>query len=361
MADGCLMDRDAGQAAEAVADLSLSAGLARAAGGVAGVVAALAVLDLVGGGTHRWGLAAGSIAVSAIIAAMGLLHARRPFRASTAGHIAGICAVLCALNSVNHVALTGDPLAATYLLLTLVASGAVLTMARWLVAVDVVGLLGFGPLAATHAQDPVWRHLTVTLAMGVAAAHVLQQLRAQGQAELQRLTEALAVQARRDHLTGLLNRHGLACLVPGLTRPDGPLGVLCLDVDGFKRINDELGHAAGDAVLVEIAGRLRVAATGGAVTVRLGGDEFALLVPDAGPDRVRELAAQLRTSLAGTAGVLALPWSASIGTATGVVQDAHDVERLLASADIAMYDDKQRRRAPVRLAAPAQEAPAPSA
>jgi GGDEF domain-containing protein len=60
--------------------------------------------------------------------------------------------------------------------------------------------------------------------------------------------------------------------------------------------------------------------------------------------------------------VLALPWAVSIGTAAGPAEEAHDVERLLATADLAMYDDKQRRRAPVRLAAAApQETPTRSA
>jgi diguanylate cyclase (GGDEF)-like protein len=178
---------------------------------------------------------------------------------------------------------------------------------------------------------------------------------------VQRLTETLAVQARRDHLTGLLNRLGLAELLPEVAASGGMLGVLCLDVDGFKRINDELGHAAGDSVLVEIAGRLAGSAEGGAIAARLGGDEFAVLVPGAGADVVQDLAEELRAALTGTAGVLALPWTVSIGTAMGRPHDVQDVERLLASADLAMYDDKQRRRPRVDLAPPRRETPTASA
>jgi len=273
-------------ATEGVADLSLVAGLVRAAAGVSAVVGAVAVLDAVGGGPHRWALAAGSLTVSAVVGAMAVRHKLRPFRASSAGHVAGVAGVLVALNSLNHIALTGDPLTSTYLMLTLVAAGAVFTMVRWLLVVDAVALAGFALLAAGRSADPAWRHFALMLLICVATAHVLQHLRAQGQAELQRLTEALAVQARRDHLTGLHNRHGLADLVPGLLGPGSTVGVLCLDVDGFKRINDELGHAAGDTVLVEIADRLRATAPDGACPVRLGGGEFAGLGPGATPGLV---------------------------------------------------------------------------
>lgn len=345
--------------ADVLADAALSAGLAGAAWGVAGVVGALAVLDAVTPAPHRWAMTVGSVVASLGIATIGVLHHRLRFSARVAGHLAGVCALVCALNSVDHVALTLDPLQATYLMLTVIGAGAVLTIGRWLVAVDAVAVVGFAPLAASRLQAEAWRHFAVSLVFSIAVAHVLQYLRARGQGQVQLLTDALADQARRDQLTGLFNRRGLLDALPALVAASsgGPLGVLCLDVDGFKRINDELGHAAGDMVLTEIAERLAgVVGTGDAV-VRLGGDEFALLVPGADPDALERLGHRLRIKLSGTAGVLGLPWAVSVGTASGSVGDRHELERLLAAADIAMYDDKQVRRA--SLGAPAQHRPFP--
>jgi diguanylate cyclase (GGDEF)-like protein len=94
------------------------------------------------------------------------------------------------------------------------------------------------------------------------------------------LQERLTQRALHDPLTGLGNR---ALLADRLTAAAGqPYALLMLDLDGFKDINDTLGHPAGDELLVEVAARLRAAAPDGAV-VRLGGDEFAILAPGADP------------------------------------------------------------------------------
>jgi diguanylate cyclase (GGDEF)-like protein len=103
------------------------------------------------------------------------------------------------------------------------------------------------------------------------------------------LEERLTYQAHHDALTGLANRLQLhQCLAQALARaveagrsPDH-VAVLLLDLDGFKHVNDSLGHAAGDALLVEVASGLRHATRGSDVVARLGGDEFAVLL-----DRVR--------------------------------------------------------------------------
>ncbi|MGZ4625466.1 MAG: GGDEF domain-containing protein [Kineosporiaceae bacterium] len=340
-----------------VADMSLSAGLAGAAFSVAALVGVFAVCDAGFGGLWRWHLAAGSAAASTVIAAVGAWHRRGAISVGGSAHAAGVCALACALNSAYHVVLTADPLATGPLLLTVLASGVVLPLARWLLVVDVVAVVGYVPTAVLHTDVVGWTEIGVSLAMAIGGSHVLHTLRARGHAQLQALTDALAEQATRDQLTGLLNRRGLAGICVDLAALPGRLGVVCLDVDGFKHINDELGHAAGDGVLVEIADRLSGIAGDDGVLVRLGGDEFALLVPGAEPEIVEQLAHRVRIRLAGTAGVLGLPWAASVGTASGVVASAQDVERLLAAADLAMYDDKQARRG-LRGTAPGAAAPA---
>lgn len=84
--------------------------------------------------------------------------------------------------------------------------------------------------------------------------------------------------AHHDQLTGLSNRRAF---FEALTKalPDGPVSVLYLDLDGFKAVNDGLGHEAGDLVLMAVADRLRSQAPDHALVARLGGDEFAILVP----------------------------------------------------------------------------------
>ena len=339
-----------------VAEMSLSAGLAGAAFGVAALVGVFAVCDAGFGGPWRWHLAAGSAAASTVIAAVGAWHRRDAISVGGSAHAAGVCALACALNSAYHVVLTADPLATGPLLLTVLASGVVLPLARWLLVVDVVAVVGYVPTAVLHTDVVGWTEIGVSLAMAIGGSHVLHTLRARGHAQLQALTDALAEQATRDQLTGLLNRRGLAGICVDLAALPGRLGVVCLDVDGFKHINDELGHAAGDGVLVEIADRLSGIAGDDGVLVRLGGDESRC---SCGPAGDRRAARPPGAHPIGRDGRRSRP---PLGQPASAPPRAwwpplQDVERLLAAADLAMYDDKQARRG-LRGTAPGAAAPA---
>ncbi len=94
-------------------------------------------------------------------------------------------------------------------------------------------------------------------------------------------------QAEHDELTGLANRRVLVERL-GRLEPESAMGVLLVDLDGFKKINDNFGHEVGDAVLREVADRLRTC-DDAVVAVRFGGDEFALMVPGA-PDETERVA-----------------------------------------------------------------------
>lgn len=161
--------------------------------------------------------------------------------------------------------------------------------------------------------------------------------------ELSHANEQLREMAIRDPLTGLANR---AFLMEALElalhqRRGGHPGLLFCDMDGFKQINDRLGHRAGDQLLQITAQRLTKAARKGDLVARLGGDEFVVLCPgiEHAAD-LDEIATRLRAAIAEptqVADVEIIP-GMSIGTA---VARAHDTSStLLAFADHAMYADK---------------------
>ncbi|MDI6104783.1 diguanylate cyclase [Actinoplanes sp. NEAU-A12] len=146
-------------------------------------------------------------------------------------------------------------------------------------------------------------------------------------------------QATHDPLTGLANRAlfyeqvSVAC-----ARHD--TAVLLLDLDGFKPVNDTLGHAAGDELLIEVARRLRDAAPRPWLVARLGGDEFAVLLPSADQETAREAADRIIAAMqppVDTHGVT-LQVRMSIGIAA--YTDGDDAESLIRHADLAMYEAK---------------------
>lgn len=157
----------------------------------------------------------------------------------------------------------------------------------------------------------------------------------------------LASVASVDPLTGLLNRLGLRRAVEdrfGATAPSPSLvGVHCLDLDGFKAVNDRLGHAAGDAVLVEIARRILECTRDGDVAARFGGDEFVLLQTGIAHRDEVELFAR-RVCRAVTASLVldgtSLSVGVSIGSCTGEIA-REPFDDLLAVADRRMYAAKQ--------------------
>ena len=154
-------------------------------------------------------------------------------------------------------------------------------------------------------------------------------------------------QAHTDELTGLPNRRALleaARVVLTTASARRPAALLLLDLDGFKEINDSLGHTAGDLLLRLIGPRLQPALRPGEVLARLGGDEFAVLLPDAGLDEAQERAERLRKLILQpfTLEDIRLHVGVSIGVATAPVPAA-TVQEMLRCADVAMYAAKAAR------------------
>ncbi len=153
--------------------------------------------------------------------------------------------------------------------------------------------------------------------------------------------------AMSDPLTGLANRHRLSdFLDEALARGRGELGLLLIDLDGFKEINDSFGHEAGDAVLVAVAERLSAFAREEDLAARLGGDEFALVV--CGRHRPAELEKLAERLIAEIGRPILLPTTrCHLGLSIGVaVAPAHGHDRavLMRHADLALYRAKREGR-----------------
>jgi diguanylate cyclase len=155
------------------------------------------------------------------------------------------------------------------------------------------------------------------------------------------LTNALERQVTTDHLTGLKNRSAFSgALGDALASSDAGVAILLIDLDDFKQVNDLAGHSAGDAVLVEVARRMRGIVRAEDLVARLGGDEFAILVR--GVTHAERLGERLVEALGPRfrIGRRLFRVGASVGIATAVADS--DPERLIQNADIAMYSAKSR-------------------
>jgi diguanylate cyclase (GGDEF)-like protein/PAS domain S-box-containing protein len=164
-----------------------------------------------------------------------------------------------------------------------------------------------------------------------------------------RLEGELTQQAFHDGLTGLANRalfrDRLDQALARSIRSHGQVAVLLLDLDGFKQVNDSLGHDAGDALLGEVARRFSETARPSDTLARLGGDEFALLLEGADEEEAQVVAGRLREQLTQPFSITDrdLAITASIGVAVASPADS-DAEDLLRDADIAMYAAKEAGR-----------------
>lgn len=168
---------------------------------------------------------------------------------------------------------------------------------------------------------------------------------------LQQSHEQLQHQANHDVLTGLANRkllnQRLQEASARVDRHGGHFAMAVVDLNGFKPINDTLGHAIGDRVLVELAQRLQATARRTDTVARVGGDEFVLLLEDLPPDEREAIRHKLLACCHPPVEMEdgpAIPLSISVGIAI-YPNDTHDLEALFTLADNAMYQDKTASRA----------------
>jgi two-component system cell cycle response regulator len=179
------------------------------------------------------------------------------------------------------------------------------------------------------------------------------------QIELQRETDSLRKEAATDALTGLANRRSfddaLDRAFADHARGNGPLAVIFCDADRFKSVNDTHGHAVGDAVLLQLAQRIRDAIGDAGLVARYGGEEIAVVLPNTGTDRAAVLGEQVREAVArdpiDLAGVESrvdlLTVTVSVGVAsTDAAEPGHydNPQKLMHDADAGVYEAKRAGR-----------------
>jgi diguanylate cyclase (GGDEF)-like protein len=320
------------------------------------LLAVLAVVKLMLAGTDAVDAAAlGALASVVVVGAVGsglVPVLADPRWDGVSNLITAIEGLLAGLAAVLQIRAAGTARAAT-------ASRRTYSMLPYL-AVGAIDALLVGVTVRGGTQVPVV--IGAVAATGVVATRQLLALRDNATlvASLRQHQRLLRWQATHDTLTGLPNRvlfHDE--LATALVAP-GPLTVLVIDLDDFKMVNDTLGHAVGDALLVQVGHRLRSAVRPGDLVARLGGDEFAVLLPGTDVDGGEQVAARILAALVVPVQAQGHPLMAvaSVGVAEWNTRD--DLEALLRHADLAMYAAKRTGKNRCAKYAPGLDGPVPS-
>lgn len=198
--------------------------------------------------------------------------------------------------------------------------------------------------------------LLIVLGYSVPAAVAFRRIRERWKAE-----DQIRFLAMHDPLTGLSNRvqlqKRLDHAIARAKRKGLLLSVMCIDLDRFKEINDVFGHKAGDALLVEVAGRLRECVRETDIVARLGGDEFVVVVEDLDqPNAIIPVARRICDKLSDTIDMEShqIAISCSVGI-TFAPSEGSDIQTLLNNADLALYRAKNDGRNTFRFFEPAMD------
>lgn len=259
----------------------------------------------------------------------------------------GLC-IICAIGATTLYR-AGSPTVMDKLIMTVLLLG----IGNFFVRPITEFLLGDLGSQSHDMLSPYWLHTSlaatlycVLVALTMFSAAALDAIR-----ELQAQTET-------DPLSGLLNRRGFetrgAELLQNYAAPTMPVALIVADLDHFKTINDQYGHAMGDRVIAEFARGLVGAMGTGAIAGRLGGEEFAVLLPLTNLNGARLFAEAIRSARLPIDG---LSVTASFGVAQRL--EGEDLEQLIHRGDEALYEAKHNGRNCVRLARAAQPAAMP--
>ena len=196
-------------------------------------------------------------------------------------------------------------------------------------------------VAAAFVDTPAATVVLATIGVAAAVARTSLSFR-----NVRHLAEA-RLESRTDELTGLANRRAFNEALAKATRSRSltrPMALLLLDLDGFKDVNDSLGHHRGDELLALVAPRLAIAVRPEDHVARIGGDEFAVLLEGADGERAADVAERLRSSCRGPFTLASRP--ITVGVSVGIAlfpDDGRTGTELLQHADMAMYAAKDER------------------
>ncbi len=220
----------------------------------------------------------------------------------------------------------------------------------WLLIAIQEKLLAMGSLGALPYEVLSVRLAIALIALGPIAVSCVTAMR-------NRLLTEMEVLANHDTLTGLLNRRAFfmkaSAELRDMENSTAPVVFMMIDIDHFKSVNDRYGHAGGDAALALFAIRAKVCLRQSDLFGRLGGEEFAVLLPGCPPERAREIAEQLRRTIAErpleleTGGVLDMTLSIGLAYASN---GGASLDQGLSVADQALYDAKANGRNRVEVA-----------
>ncbi|WP_436520345.1 diguanylate cyclase domain-containing protein [Actinoplanes sp. HUAS TT8] len=197
------------------------------------------------------------------------------------------------------------------------------------------------PMRAAEGPGAIALNIMIAVITGSQSSAFQRQL-----TTLQQVRRELQHQASHDNLTGLPNRAQLADRAEQWS--GRRLAVLLLDLNGFKQVNDTYGHAAGDALLHQVAQRLDATIGPGDLAGRLGGDEFVVLLPEADAEAAARAGERIRETIArpvSIGGGHEVTVGVSIGVAVRPAGGSADLDMLTAEADAAMYREKHAGRA----------------
>ena len=292
----------------------------------------------------------GAAAATALAFAAAALVLRRHALPLHLAHPVGAALIaVCLTNAVAHMVLVSQPRQSTNLMLAIVGAGVLLLSLRWMLVVLYLTWGAWLVAALAVGSSDQWPHYAIGMVLASALGTVVNYLR---RADVRRLAEvrcAAEAAAVRDHLTGVANRRGLAMvgaqLLEQARRQGDAVHCIFVDVDGLKKVNDALGHSAGDEVLVAVADALRQVTRATDVVARWGGDEFCVVGPGAGMPPL-ELERRVRDCLLPHFPVPVEAWSGRVSAGGSMLApwDAGTLETLLGKADQEMYLRRALRR-----------------
>ena len=324
-------------------DAASTAAVPVLAGGLAAICALVAVLHLVMlDGTPRAVMAPVAAGTALTYAALALVLRTKRLPDHLAQPVTAGLVLLAVGNAVLHLVVMAEPRQTTNVMLVVVGAGAVLLSVRWLLTTLYLAWGAWAVAAFVVGQADSWPHYVIGMVSATALSVGVNHLRRTGVRDLAASRAAAEAAAVRDHLTGVANRRGLAMvgaqMVEQARRQGDAVHCIFIDIDRLKTVNDALGHAAGDDVIVAVAEALRSVTRATDVVARWGGDEFCVVGPGPGMAPL-ELERRVRDSVLLQAPIPTDVWTVSVSAGGAMLApwDAGTLETLLGKADQEMY------------------------